>query len=70
MPLLCSTLASEFSFLELSELKRELELQKKEIEDESGVSRNTVSSLIDQLVDLKILVIRIIELRMFLMILI
>ena len=29
---------------------------KKEIEDESGVSRNTVSNLIDQLVDLKILV--------------
>lgn len=28
---------------------------KKEIEDESGVSRNTVSNLIDQLVDLKIL---------------
>ncbi len=31
-------------------------LQKKEIEDESGVSRNTVSNLIDQLVDLQILV--------------
>lgn len=29
---------------------------KKEIEDESGVSRNTVSNLIDQLVDLQILV--------------
>lgn len=29
---------------------------KKEIEDESGVSRNTVSNLIDQLVDMKILV--------------
>ena len=29
---------------------------KKEIEDESGVSRNTVSNLIDQLVELKILV--------------
>ena len=33
-----------------------LSLQKKEIEDESGVSRNTVSNLIDQLVDLQILV--------------
>ena len=29
---------------------------KKEIEEESGVSRNTVSTLIDQLVDLKILI--------------
>jgi len=30
---------------------------KKEIEDESGVSRNTVSTLIDQLVDMNILVV-------------
>ena len=33
-----------------------LEAQKKEIEDESGVSRNTVSTLIDKLEELGIIV--------------
>ena len=37
-------------------LMRQIVFTKKEIEEESGVSRNTVSTLIDKLVDLKILV--------------
>lgn len=37
-------------------MAREQYSQKKEIEEESGVSRNTVSTLIDKLVELNILV--------------
>ena len=37
-------------------IMRQIVFTKKEIEEESGVSRNTVSTLIDQLVDLKILI--------------
>lgn len=37
-------------------IMRQIVFTKKEIEEESGVSRNTVSTLIDKLVDLKILV--------------
>ena len=37
-------------------LMRQIVFTKKEIEEESGVSRNTVSTLIDKLVDLGILI--------------
>ena len=37
-------------------IMRQIVFTKKEIEEESGVSRNTVSNLIDKLVELKILV--------------
>ena len=40
----------------IGESIEKLRLTKKEIEEESGVSRNTVSTLIDQLIELGILV--------------
>ena len=38
-------------------LMHQIVFTKKEIEDESGVSRNTVSTIIDKLVELEILVV-------------
>ena len=50
------TLNSNAVFRIMPAILHQIVFTKKEIEDESGVSRNTVSNLIDQLVDLKILV--------------
>ena len=49
-------LKSNAVFRIMPSLMKQIVFTKKEIEDETGVSRNTVSVLIDKLVDLKILV--------------
>ena len=50
------TLKSNAVYRIMPALMKQIVFTKKEIEDETGVSRNTISKLIDKLTDLEILV--------------